>query len=788
MAKVTNVKLRRESPERRDFYATWSFDKPAGQTKSYKVRWSYQIKGSSVWFLGSESSITARSATYTAPDKAVCIGVIITPEANKHTVGKKQQAYYTGEASTKVTYELKTEKPETPSSAPTLTLNKLQATMTATDIKKPTDAAYDVKKVYVQFQIMRIDNSTFYQTDAIATTFEQASYVRNVTAGHKYKARYRVGYVLAGNDNAYEFFAALFGSDFGILWSDWSDYSSEVETQPITPKEITSVEALSSTSVRVKWEAVTGATGYTVEYAEKWEYFDASSNVQSVDVTIARAEITGLDSGKRWYFRVKATNNAGSSEFTSSKSTVLGKVPNAPTTWSSTVTAYLGEKVKLYWTPNHEDGSKQRYAILELDVGGKTQSITIKNEKLGDDETDLISEYELDTNQYSTGAKIKWRVKTMGILSDYGPFSVQRTVDVYAPPVVSCRMTTSNPVDGFPIRTLIESGPSTQTPTGYHVSITSCSAYDTYDEIGQSKHVSANEEIFSKNYDHPYRLLDVILLASDLDLQNNTRYKLTATVYMDSGLTADSSLYFDVAWNETNLSPDCEIGVDQTHYTATINPYCMDSDGEYSPLIELSVYRREYDGSFTEIATGIPNTRSHYVTDPHPSIDYARYRIVATDMETGSIGYYDAPGVPFDDECIIIQWNEEWSELLYSGEDESESHDNWAGSIIKLPYNIEISADQSPEVSLVEYAGRKHPVSYYGTQRNETATWNTVIPATDEETLYGIRRLAAWTGDVYVREPSGIGYWANVTVSYNKKYNDLTIPITFTIKRVEGGA
>ena len=50
-----------------------------------------------------------------------------------------------------------------------------------------------------------------------------------------------------------------------------------------------------------------------------------------------------------------------------------------------------------------------------------------------------------------------------------------------------------------------------------------------------------------------------------------------------------------------------------------------------------------------------------------------------------------------------------------------------------------------------------------------------------------VRRLAAWTGDVYVREPSGSGYWANVTVSFSQKHCEVVIPVTLDIKRVEGG-
>ena len=111
----------------------------------------------------------------------------------------------------------------------------------------------------------------------------------------------------------------------------------------------------------------------------------------------------------------------------------------------------------------------------------------------------------------------------------------------------------------------------------------------------------------------------------------------------------------------------------------------------------------------------------------------------------------------------------------------------WTGSMVKLPYNISTSENHSPDISLVKYIGRSHPVSYYGTQRGESASWSTVIPKDDVETLYALRRLAVWAGDVYVREPSGVGYWAQITVSISQKHDDLTIPVSFDINRVEGG-
>ena len=89
---------------------------------------------------------------------------------------------------------------------------------------------------------------------------------------------------------------------------------------------------------------------------------------------------------------------------------------------------------------------------------------------------------------------------------------------------------------------------------------------------------------------------------------------------------------------------DADITVDKKTFTAIISPYCINSDGQLIEDLSLAVYRREYDGSLTEIATNIPNNKTS-VTDPHPSLDYARYRLVAKDMHTGAISFYDMPGI-----------------------------------------------------------------------------------------------------------------------------------------------
>ena len=150
------------------------------------------------------------------------------------------------------------------------------------------------------------------------------------------------------------------------------------------------------------------------------------------------------------------------------------------------------------------------------------------------------------------------------------------------------------------------------------------------------------------------------------------------------------------------------------------------------------------------------------------------------------------PVFPVNETAIVIQWDEKWSNFdALPVDTEGNSYETaepaWTGSILRLPYNIDISDQHSSEAELIKYIGRKFPVAYYGTQKEHTSTWSFEIEKTDMETLYGLRRLASWLGDVYVREPSGSGYWANVSVSYDINHCELTIPVTIDVTRVEGG-
>jgi len=745
----------------RTLYVSWNWRRDF-DTEHYEVRWIYYTgdKDSSNKNIGfiEESTTNQQQSLYTPPDNATYVGVNIKPISEEYTDSDgNEHVYWTAQRSTTVYYYFKNAPPKTPP-VPTVEIK---------DYKLTADVAnLDINAASVQFQIVK-DNSSVFKTGTAAVRTNSASYSCTVTAGAEYKVRCR-------------------GVRDG-LYSEWSEYSDSIPTVPAASAGITSLRALTKTSLYIDWDTVANAESYDIEYTNKKSYFDSNpAEVKSVSVNsiVSHAEITGLETGYEWFFRVRATNDQGSSTWTGIKSIILGEAPDIPTTWSSTTTVIVGEPLTLYWVHNSEDGSSQTYAQLELDIGGKVTTQTIQN-STDEDEKDKTSHYSISTSGYTEGTTIKWRVKTRGVTNTYSDWSIQRTVDIYAPPTATLRVTDAEDnliesLESFPFYISVITGPNTQTPIAYHISVVANSAYETVDNIGNSKIVKAGEEVYSQYFD-TNEITRKLMLPSDVNLDNNIEYTVKCVVSMNSGLTAEDSYPFMVAWSDDYYAPDADIFYDSETYVTHVRPFSSGGDN-----VTLSLYRREYDGSFTEIATGLDNSKNTYVTDPHPALDYARYRVVAISNETGAISYSDIPGYPIGEKAVIIQWDEDWT-TFDTDADTSLLEPVWAGSLLRLPYNIDVADKHNSDVSLIEYIGRKHPVSYYGTQLGESSTWNVEIDRNDKETLYALRRLAIWMGDVYVREPSGSGYWANISVSFSQKHCEVTIPVTLELTRVAGG-
>ena len=824
---VSNFQVRLQSGTDRLLYATWEWKKD--NTDKYKVTWRYYT-GDGVWFIGNESEESYGSAgwsvrvTYTAPNNAKKVACTVQPISKKYQkkTGKKSfvdVSYWTAEATTAYYEFANASLPATPG-VPTISI-KNDYTLVV-ELSVP-----DTNTDTIEIEIVQDDKKTF-ATATIDVVKRYVRYERKITAGYRYKVRARA------RKNGLPYFVqnakktANSRIDYKTVYpfdaSAWSDYSSNITTVPAAPTKITKHTIVGLNEIDLQWNKVNGADGYTLEYTIGRRFFDKSSEVQSLSVNTNGASVTQLEPGQTWYFRVKATNEQGDSGWSSIYAVVLGVRPSAPTTWSETATAVVGDTVRFYWVHNSEDGSTQRDAEIQVAVGDgawQTKTPTYKSPNPGEASylsyetflsssngiTDALGENILDSSgnivsttsysAYSEGSVIRWRVRTQGVVDTWSPWSAERALVLYAPPTLGLVVSDTEDSEwsaftytSFPIYITATAHPDTQRAVSWHVSVTANEAYETLDSVGRPIIVTAGSEVYSEYVvqTEEENVLKRVFNAGNIDLQSGVGYTITVKVGMSSGMSTETSQVITIDWTDENIWPNAEIGIDQERLCAYIRPYCVDEEENLIEGITLSIYRRDYDGRFIEIATGIENLGTTVVVDPHPSLDYARYRIVGVISDTGAIGYYDMPSEPVGETGIIIQWDEAWSNFnMPSGDGDAVASRVWAGSMLRLPYNIRVSETTAIDKNLVEYIGRSSPVSYYGTQLGISGSWSSDIPADDVETRYALRRLQIYRGDVYVREPNGVGYWASVNVSFNKDYDNLLTPVTIEVTRVEGG-
>ena len=813
---VSNLSIDVQAGTTNTYYATWNYSHK--KLKEFSVKWSYEV-GNNVWFSDGESTVSksVKNATYSPPDNAKTIKVAVkpVPEQIEKTVkdkktGKKKKVKKPAFSAAWVTKSKTIDQSsviEVPAT-PDITVVGMRMYMSVKEYHPTGNYTVDT----IEYEIIGdqdIDNQGLILGYVRVPINLSPSYVYSEATGYfemlpgfTYKARARA-YITTGKS------------------SEWSSFSEEVGTVPAKVPGTPAISTESGTSVRVTWEGVANVKNYEIQYVkDDPDYFDTNpdevkSSRPSDENTRTERIITGLENteGPTYFFRIRGFNdntqyNDGNGAWSEIGHCTVGTKPNPPTTWSYTSTAKIGEDVILNWVHNSEDGSKQTAAEINITVGETIlEPVTFDND---------TSSYAFSTNGLTDNTEVRWSVKTKGAVEDFSDPSTVLSFKVFEAPTVSAALyggvawawdtfnfdtNTIFDADGYgtdPIDTVTKypfvlyalASPATQKAVSFAVSITSGSSYDTLDDTGVGKRVLAGDEIYQGYFVPEENDFSKTFRPYDIDLENGVTYTVTVSVAMDSGLDGELSFDFTVDWEEEEISPGVEIGVNFDTLSCYLRPYCYIGDDEdnITKNVWLSVYRREYDGSFTEIAKDIDGEFSATITDPHPALDYGRYRVVGVSKETGSVGYFDVTPEPILHEAIVIQWDEKWE--LFGDPDNVLDMENppWAGSMLELPYNIDVSVDSKPDVALVEYIGRRSPVSYYGTQMGEHTQWTCEIPKSDKETLYQIRRLASYMGDVYVREPSGIGYWANVTVNYNLQHLKSTVPVTFSITRVEGGA
>ena len=822
--KITDVDLELLEGSRNTVFATWSAtDLPEGKTvekyiDTFSIEWRYFFSGR-YWDPDNQSDVPSSNVptdlvSVYSPSQDQATAVSFRIKANP-----KRSIDFVSAWSDFFPLDLPLDNiPDEPSNPDVTLLNDGYTMIVTTDIS-------DYRTMYVEFQVHNITDDTYDNSgliDAFWAT-NTASWQYTGVGGKQYQFRVRA----LNEDKEYK--TPELG-DHTTNPQGYSGWSQTVGTKP-APVKLIYAKGLSSNEIEIAWEGgvsfgnIDEDTDYIIERTQKRYYFDTSSNVDSESVPALGeggqtrrygGASSPLPSGS-WYFRVavKRRNSDLQSDWSNIADCTIGKPPTAPTTWSNRTVAMIGDTLYLYWTHNSEDNSDETEAMVWLNVNG-----TVITPEPIPRESDNTRQrfYEVPSEYCANEGTIQWQVKTKGAYDEYSPWSTLRIIKIYSAPSLSMTLfgsssylwdeyieehastngvydytipgtsvLSSNVLTNFPLFVRFSATPISQEPIAYSVSIIANNTYEMTDSSGRSIYISAGTTVFRRYYNTSAHQFTAMIMPGDAVLENGISYTINATVAMSSGLSAEASIIFATSFSVDSYNLNASIGYDRTKYVAYIKPYCVDDNDTRIDTVVLSVHRRMFDGSLVKIADGIPGNLTPVITDPHPSLDYARYRVVAIDRTNGHVQFADLPPHPIHGTSIIIQWDEKWSGYFEVNSELALSERPWTGSMIKLPYNIDTTDSNTVDVEMVEYIGRDHPVSYYGTQVGQKATWNALIPIADKQTIYDLRRLARYMGNAYVREPSGTGYWAHVEVSFNLTHLETTVPVSLSITRVEGG-
>lgn len=586
-------------------------------------------------------------------------------------------------------------------------------------------------------------------------------------------------------------------------------------------------------SVKFEWEGGPWTTGHRceVQYTELAENY-AGNAIDSISTATLEYEdssntrvitVSNLDRGKTWYFRLRIVTDDDISnwatiatgawrESESIARVTLSPAPqvtgtetlNAPTCSTTPTSCVIGDSVMLAWTHNSEQGSTQTAYELQISEQEPGGAATVRTVTGGE-----TTAYELDTSGYGDGTTVTWRVRTVGVDPEVlSPWSRTQMMRAWCAPVATATISelVEAVLSSFPFTVTADaSGTSDENaPIMWWAEIAAAVAYDGIGADGADMTVAAGDVLWRHESNASQDGFDASTLsvevgANEVALMAGETYSLRVGCYTSQGLRGEAApVTFGVEWSGAVPDPSMTLEFDRQDYCCYAFPVCEtvtevdDGEGNISEVtsltenVTLAVWRIEDDDTTTLVADGIANDGESYVIDPHPSGGTQWYRVVARSTTSGLQSSIDQPvecTIPF----FVIQWDERWTVPQDDGgEVDVQAETRYTGNVLELPYNIQVDERHEPDVALREYLGRRWPVSAYGTQLGESATWKCDVRKDDAETMALIRRLMAWRGDCYVRDPTGNGYWANIgDVRVSHSYDTFATSVSFDVTRVE---
>jgi len=571
---------------------------------------------------------------------------------------------------------------------------------------------------------------------------------------------------------AYAFLGTYEGLSVNALMRSGITLDSDIVSVP--PEWVTVQEWTHSDSVRIGWPwSWSGANQAELSWADHedaWESTDEPESYIIDNKQVSSWVISELETGKRWYFRVRLLYIGEDEEVTGPWSETasynLSGIPDRPALSLSKAVINAGESFTARWGFTSEDGTTQAYAETCEVVDNEDIILA----RAGEEQSIVISQ------DWETGTTHFIRVRTTSSSGRQSEWS--DPVSIYVAEPVTVSMIDSNfesiiGIDPVEEPLLMIELPLTVTVTGAGVSgmttvsIIRADDYHIYRPDEKDCDGYAGETIASVSRSGEGQLT---ITLDDLigSLDNGARYYLSCSAADEYGQAATRQYPFRVDWNHKAGTPGAEVKVDRWQRIAVITPTAPENfmQGDVCDIYRLSADAPEliYKGAEFGIS---------YV-DPYPAFgDFCGHRLVTRtsngDYATadGALAWFDA-GVNVGD--VLLE-----KKMIIDVD----------GDQIELPYNIELSNNWNKDFERTAYLGGAVQGDWNPAVTRDMSANTVILRGRDLDKQLSMRDLAGYAGEAHIRTPDGSSLVADIQVNETYSYQNKRVTYTLAVKAID---
>lgn len=543
---------------------------------------------------------------------------------------------------------------------------------------------------------------------------------------------------------------------------------------------IVSVNATSITgTVRVIWDWTwQEAQSAEISWADHEDAWESTSEPQTYRIKNTHAgewNVSDLETGKRWYFRVRLIKTSGDAEICGAWSEIaeidLSSAPSIPTLSLSQSIIPADGSVSAFWAYVSTDGTAQSYAeICEATITG--QGVTYGDVIATTETAQHVTLYAADlgwasgethylcVRVVSASGRVsdEWSDPVPVVIADALTAEITSTSLVEQTITVDGESRTVNALTVMPLTVTIEGAGeggitilAIERADDYHV--------DRPDETDFNGFAGETIALYTQTGEAAITLTRDDLIGA---LDDGASYRLVATVKDSLDQSDTVSLDFEVHWAHQAIIPN---GRAEMHRTVCyITPIAPDGfvQGDTCDIYRLSADRPQLIVSGAEFGTT-------YV-DPYPAIgEFGGHRIV---YRTADGDYITA-----DNEMAWLDLDApdgDLLELVWSLID-------FAGEQIEFKYDVTHSNSWEKDFRETRYLGGSVAGDWNRAVGRTASLKGSAVTIKDQETMQQFRRLAVYPGICHIRTVDGSSFACNIQVSEDRSYDQNTVRATYSL-------